>query len=201
MTHPDEVSGIAPLRQWILDHFDDEVLVQSDDDIRNLALMCPQATMGRHTVRTRNPHVVMQILANAATIASGIGAPIFGFAQTDGDIRKFDIHDPIAFATWVGGVIGFVGREARYDTSLKLRADLDACMRAMLHQRVIYCDSRFSFTQKKFGGDGGNAVNRSSERNESELARLKSRWGNWVSFSEGKGTIKSSVRVSRRQKV
>src|SRR5262249_60085463 len=36
VTHPNEVTGLGRLRQWILDHFKARVIFQCNDDVRSL---------------------------------------------------------------------------------------------------------------------------------------------------------------------
>ena len=37
-------------------------------------------------------------------------------------------------------IVGVVGRELRYDTSLILRADIDFCLQSLLRDRIIMLD-------------------------------------------------------------
>jgi hypothetical protein len=189
--------GIAPIRQWVLDNFDDEAILFVDDDVKYLKVVAGHEDHGRVI---KDPLAIAQVIENAAYIASEIGAPIFGFSQTSGDVRKYRPTDPINMAGWVGSVIGVVGREIDYDVTLKMRADIDFCLRALLEQRIVFIDKRFSFVHHKmFGHRGGNAHMRGKERSELEMALLKERWGNWVSFVKGKSVIRIVVRVKRRQ--
>ena len=75
-------------------------------------------------------------------------------------------HRPFSLNTWVGGVVGIVGRELRYDTSIRLRADIDFCLQSLLRDRIVVVGGRFSFIHTRFAGGGGNAANRSSERHD-----------------------------------
>jgi hypothetical protein len=99
----------------------------------------------------------------------------------------------------VGGALGIIGRDLRFDPNLKLRADIDFCLQAQLRYRCIYADLRFAFVEQRFNNTGGNARLRSAERNARELAYLKQKWGPWLRIVEGKGTVMLKVRVDRRQ--
>ena len=189
--------GIAPIRQWVLDNFDDEAILFVDDDVKYLKVVAGFETRSRVI---KDPLAIAQVVENAAYIAQEIGAPIFGFSQTSGDVRKYRPTDPVKLTGWIGSVIGVVGRDIDYDVTLKMRADIDFCLRALLEQRIIFMDQRFSFVHHKmFGHRGGNAHMRGQERSKLEMALLKERWGNWVSFVQGKSVIRIVVRVKRRQ--
>lgn len=196
LAHPATVAGIAPLKNWILDNVPDETLFIVDDDISSLKAMAGRATA---SAVIRDPVAIRQIIENAEACARGLGAPVFGFNQNSGDVRKFKNQDPFAFSGWVGGAMGIIGREFRFDSNLKLRADIDFCLQAQLKRRCIFADLRFAFIEQRFNNTGGNAGMRSAERNQRELAYLKQKWGKWLTVVEGKGTVMLKVHVNRRQ--
>jgi len=196
LAHPATVSGIAPLKNWILDNVADETVFIVDDDVSALKAMAGRATA---SAVIRDPVAIAAILENAERGAQALGTPVFGFSQNGGDVRKFRNQDPFALAGWVGGAFGIIGRALRFDDSLKLRANIDFCLQAQLRFRCIFSDLRFSFVEQRFNNTGGNAHNRSAERNRRELAYLKQKWGPWISIVEGKGTVMIKVRVKRRQ--
>lgn len=195
--HPLAEGGIAPIRQWVLDNMDEDAILFVDDDVRHMRVVAGFETSSRSI---KDPAAIAQVIENAAYIAGEIGAPIFGFAQTSGDVRKYRPTDPISLSGWVGSVIGVVGRDIHYDTTLRMRADIDFCLRALLEKRIIFIDSRFSFVHHAmFAHKGGNAHNRSAERSQREIEALQERWGDWVSVVPGKSTVRIVVNVRRRQ--
>lgn len=196
LAHPPEVQGIAPLKNWILDHVPDETLFIVDDDISVLKAMSGRATA---SAVIRDPVAIRQIVENAEQVARALGTPVFGFNQNGGDVRKFKNQDPFALSGWVGGAMGVIGRELRFDANLKLRADIDFCLQAQLKYRCIFTDLRFAFVEQRFNNTGGNAHMRSAERNAHEMAYLKQKWGKWIRVVEGKGTVMIKVDVERRQ--
>ncbi len=196
LAHPPEVKGIAPLKNWILDHVPDETLFIVDDDISTLKAL---AGRPRASAQINDPAAIRQIVENAEQAARVLGTPVFGFNQNGGDVRKFRNQDPLSLSGWVGGAMGIIGRELRFDPSLKLRADIDFCLQAQRHFRCIYADLRFAFVEQRFNNTGGNAQLRSAERNAREIAYLQQKWGRWISIVEGKGTVMIKVHVGRRQ--
>ena len=153
----------------------------------------------RRSAPIADPRVIAQILANAEQMARAAGAPVFGFNANGGDVRKFRNQEPFALSGWVGGAMGIIGRELRFDPTLKMRADIDFCLQAQLKHRCIFIDLRFAFVEQRFNNTGGNAHMRSEERNQRELAYLKQKWGKWLSIRPGKTTVRLIVNVGRRQ--
>ncbi len=138
---------------------------------------------------------MLAVVEATARCARDAGAHIFGFNQA-WDVRKFSPLKPIAFSGWVGGAIGCVG-PVRFDTTLKLRADIDACLTSLLEQRVIYQDLRFAFAHRRFEGAGGNAVSRSHEEHAREIAYLQRKWGAHLSVRHSKTAVLLKVHVPR----
>jgi len=77
------------------------------------------------------------------------------------------------------------------------RADIDFCLQSLLRDRFVMVDGRYSFIHTRFGGSGGNAANRSSERHEQEIAYLRRKWGPYLDVVQAKGTTRIVVRVER----
>jgi hypothetical protein len=192
--HPDEVTGIAPIRQWVLDAFDEECILFVDDDVYRL-----RSALGYRGMDLTDPGVAMRVVENAAAIARGIGTAFFGFNQAGGDVRKFRPYNPFLLNSWAGGVVGVVGRDVRYDTSLLLRADVDFALQTLLRKRVTFVENRYSFLHRRFGLTGGNAGNRSAARNRAEIEYLKRKWGDCLGVQDVKTTTRLLVRVPRRQ--
>ncbi len=196
LAHPPEVQGIAPLKNWILDNVPDETVFIVDDDISLLKAMPGRP---RRSAPIADPRAIAEILENAERWARMLGTPVFGFNPNGGDVRKFKNQDPFGLSGWVGGAMGIIGRELRFDPTLKMRADIDFCLQAQLKYRCIFIDLRFAFVEQRFNNTGGNAHMRSAERNQRELAYLKQKWGTWLSIRPSKTTVRLIVNVKRRQ--
>jgi hypothetical protein len=184
---------MGPLRQWMIDHAPEPAVFMVDDDVSAL-----YSLVGTYKRRITDPVDVRQVVENAAECAHGVGAPIFGFNQA-WDVRKFLPQKPLSFTGWVGGAVGVIGRAPLYDTSLRLRADIDACLTALLKHRVIFRDDRFAFVHRRFGGTGGNAVSRSEAQHTKEIAYLRAKWGPHLHVQSTKTAIRLVVDVPRTQ--
>lgn len=196
LPHP-PLPGISAIRNWLLDCISDEAFVMVDDDVKRV-----YSKVGRVIRHYRQPNDVRQIVENAYECARGCGAKLFGFTQ-DGNVLGFKPQDPLTFTGWIGTVIGVIGRSVRYDDRLAIGSeDLDISLRHLLEHRIVFIDERFHFESvNRLRATGGNAFNRSLEREQRESAQLKRVWGDYVSirFKEGTGTLAKGVRVQRRQ--
>jgi hypothetical protein len=191
LVHPAEVVGIGPLRQWVLDHVDDPCVVMVDDDVTHV-----YSQVGFHKERIEDAAAAGAIVERLAILAADAGVRVFGFQQAARPLTYANFR-PFSLDTWVGGVIGIIGRELRYDTRLLLRADIDFCLQSLLHDRIVLVDGRYSFIHTRFAGGGGNARQRSAERHAREIAYLKRKWRPYLAEVQAKGTVRLVVRVKR----
>jgi hypothetical protein len=171
LVHPANVLGIGPLRQWVLDHVDDPCAVMVDDDVTHV-----YSQVGFHKRRIEDADTARAIVERLAILATDAGVRVFGFQQAARPLTYANFR-PFSLNTWVGGVVGIIGRDLRYDTSLLLRADIDFCLQSLMHDRFVLVDGRYSFIHTRFGGSGGNARQRSAERHEQEIRYLKRKIG------------------------
>jgi len=191
LVHPAHVVGIGPLRQWVLDQIDDPCVVMVDDDVTHV-----YSQVGFHKRRIEDPDAARAIVERLAILATDAGARVFGFQQAARPLSYANFK-PFSMNAWVGGIVGIIGRELRYDTSLLLRADIDFCLQSLMHDRYLLVDGRYSFIHTRFAGKGGNAANRSAERHEREIAYLRRKWGPYLDEVKAKGTTRLVVRVKR----
>ncbi len=191
ITHPDDVTGIGPLRSWILDNTKDETIVMLDDDIEYIV---EQTKYNRSNIL--NPVHCMAILERTAIASKDAGCKLFGFAQMPNPLNYFP-YKPISFHTWIGGVIGVHGRTVKWDRNLILRADIDACLNSLLKDRILWTDNRYCFIHKRFVGQGGNNTNRTTQKHRTEIDYLKKRWGAYIKEKQAQGTVRLLVKVGR----
>jgi len=184
------VTGIGPLRQWIRAHVKDDAVFMVDDDV-----MALYSLVGVRARRIVDPETVRQVVETTARCAKDAGAKIFGFNQA-WDVRKFLPLKPFNFTGWVGGAIGLIGPVV-FDPTLKLRADIDACLQSLLTDRIIWQDLRFAFAHHRFAGAGGNAVSRSHAAHEHEIAYLQRKWGGHLTVRHSKTALLLKVNVPR----
>lgn len=188
---PDEVKGLGNVRNWCLKRFNSETLIMMDDDLK-----CCYCLTHEKTQRIDDKDEVVQILINTAIMAKDAGAHVFGFAQTD--IRKYNGTDPFDFCTWVGGVIGVVGRKYTFRDDY-FKVDIDYCLQNLLVDRIIWQDDRYWFSQARDNNVGGNSAFRTEERFEWSVQSLKDKWGDCIKVRKHKNQYKITLNVKRKQ--
>ncbi|MEQ1862240.1 MAG: hypothetical protein ABMA13_20170 [Chthoniobacteraceae bacterium] len=193
-TIPDSVTGISAVRNWIVAHFPEDAIVMIDDDIK--------ACVALVSLRCRKllPAEISAMISNTAHCAAGAGARIFGWHQRS-DPKLLNRCDPFGLHHWVGGVLGVIGKETRWDELLRCKCDIDACLTEFMERRIVWQDARFCFVQERDKNLGGNSLFRSSERIAVERRYLKSKWKAHIRFEEYKSQERVAIDVVRRQPV
>lgn len=190
-TVPDEIIGLGPLRNWVLDNYKEHVIIMADDDISHVWV-----NSRKKGVKITDPETIFQLLVNTAQCAVDLRTSCFGFSQV-WDVRKYNATEPFDLAGWVGGVIGVVGRDIRFVDHM-FKVDVDFCLRVLMKDRILWKDNRFSFVQKRDKNLGGNSLFRTSERIEKELTYLEHRWGKYFKRRLSKAGEITNIRVKRK---
>jgi hypothetical protein len=195
-THPDEVTGMAAIRTWILDNYNHDCVVTFDDDVFRLVCM-----VGHRPRNITDPAAVFRILYNSASIAKDIGAPLFGYAIT-ANILGFFPYDPFAFLKAFGPVLGFVGRRIYPDPQLNHSTDADMALQALLKYRIVWQDTRFCFEHKIMTNSGGNRHFITTEKWAADQKHLKRKWGPYIKEQVSGGVTRTVISdITRHQKL
>mgnify|MGYP001166930932 FL=1 len=192
VTIPDKIEGLGGVRNWVLENYDEECIIMVDDDIKQLALVS-----GVQHKMINDVEYIKQVLENTYICAKDIGAKLFGFSQTI-DLRKYKPYKPFSLNSWVGGVVGVIGRKYKFINN-KLKVDIDFYLQNVLIDRIVFVDLRYSFIQHRYKNKGGNSLYRTEEQVKKELEVLKNKWGKYFNYSLTKTTEKTSVNVKRKQ--
>ena len=189
---PDEVAGMGAIRQWVLDNYEQEVVVMADDDVT--AMFCVSALSAYDMTGVDS---IWHALLSAAVCARDLGVSLFGFNQGNGDARKYQPGRPFSLTSWIGGVVGVVGRRVRWNPKQRLKADVDAVMEALLKDRILWVDQRFSFVQHRDHNKGGNEPYRGSTQTKTDILRLESKWGRHLKWTRKQHHEVPTINVRR----
>lgn len=193
VTIPDDIVGIGNVRNWILDNFDEKIIVMADDDIRHV-----RCAVGENGYILDYPEDVFMVLFQAMVCADDLGVGVFGFNQKSADVRKYNADLPFKLNSWIGGVIGVIGRDIRFSSN-KFKTDIDFCLRNLLKKRIVWVDERYSFIQVRIKNKGGNSKFRTKDKVEEEIKGLKQQWKGHFKLSRTKSGTKVKLDVKRRQ--
>lgn len=195
ITTPDDVLGLGALRNWCIDNFKEETIIMLDDDIYRL--YCITGAKARHI---SNKNVILEILVNDAIMAKDMGTNCFGYTQTD--IRKYNAHSPFTLNTWVGGIIGVIGKGQRFRNDY-FKVDIDFCLQTLMNYRILLCDNRYQWCQYRDNNKGGNSQFRTKEAFDKSVETLKAKWGECITINRDKHTSQISIKlnVPRKQDI
>lgn len=194
LTIPTEIKGLGKVRNWVLDNFKEETIIMIDDDITHLYCLT-----GEKTRDVTDEEEVVQVLINTAVMAKDLNCHCFGFSQTD--IRKYNATEPFKFNSWIGGVIGIIGRKYRFRND-KYKVDIDYCLQCLLVDRIIFQDCRYFFWQNRDNNKGGNSSFRTEEEYNKSIETLCDKWGDCLKISnQHKSQVKINLNVKRKQAI
>lgn len=187
---------LGAIRQWILDTFEEEGIVQIDDDLQYM-----DCVVGNKKRIIRDPHAIRRIIENTFVCARDLNLPVFTWYRTRNTMH-FKGNDPFGFTGPLSSAWGVVGRRVKIDAGLTSRNDAEVTMRVLREHRIILIDQRFYFyVGKIWSGQGGLQGMRTQEIDERERAMLKRTWGKYLKIEPlpDDTTSFSTGRVRRRQ--
>ncbi len=199
-TH-DSLSSLTKIRNHINSHYEEDVVVQCDDDLRKV-------TSVMSGTATTDPDVILDIIENAVQVASDYPFGLIGWNAVANPMQ-FQHYKPIRLVGPVRGCfcIANEARKRKFDTNLVDREDFDFVMQALLKDRIVYIESRFYFD---FGncleGTGGLQGKRTDANLSRSNFQLAKRWGAYCSTEIGRSTTTKSgmggmsIKVARSQR-
>lgn len=192
ITHP-SLPTLGRIRQYALDTINDEVLIMADDDVT-----CCTYTGAERTTTTRDPERIASILEVTAQCAMDAGCSLFGFNQTAGHRGKANLLRPFLLSSWVGTVIGFIGRSLRYDPRISNHDDIDICVSALLRDRIIWQDNLHGFVHDNGTGTGGLSSHRRDEEVKAARDYLLRKWGSAIKMKTSRTRTGLALNISRK---
>lgn len=199
VTH-DITRGLARIRNWILDTFEEPCIVMVDDDLKGI-----RPTLTKPRLR-KDPDLIEQVIENTHRIAEDLDIGMFGWARTinPADLRAdqlpFRLVAPMSCAWGVRGD----ARERRMDERYVNRQDYDLLLRALRDDRIVLQEARWHFDHGKiFAGRGGNAGIVTKDDFDNDTERLQAEWGRYAKSKSGKSKprVPMSPQVNRTQNI
>lgn len=183
---PAGVSGLPAVYNWMIDHFQEETLVEIDDDLQKVMVWAGE---GSRTVwkKLTNPDDTLQIIENGVQLAKDLDISTFTWAKSQNAAFLKPDHKPLAPVGLVANCFGVRGkaRKRKYDPEMIGRASVDWTLRTLLADRCVLVDKRVFFDCGKiFGGSGGNAGIVTAKKFQISTQRLKETWGTHISFGQ-----------------
>jgi hypothetical protein len=199
IVHPDDVVGIAPKRQWLVDNF--ERVMMFDDDIKTMLDL--QVAAGEDP-RIRNPAMVRDLIYRLFDMADDMGVHVCGF-NTYNDPALYRPHNPFSVKHMVSGhCLGLI-RDERLRLPKKadlLTDDLYVSALAAYYDRMLLTDNRYALAmQHTWKADGGMATHRTWQRVIDNEKFLKSAFGDAIRRRQDSARSSLTVEIQLTLKV
>lgn len=187
VTHPGQeggVSGLPRVYNWLQENFEEDVLVEIDDDLQKVMVWSGEGSR-KIWLKMVDPEDILQIIENGVQLAIDLDISTFCWAKSQNAAFLKPDHRPYTPTGLVANAFGVRGpaRHRNYDPEMIGRTSIDWTLRTLLQDRAILMDKRVFFDCGKiFGGVGGNAGMVTAEKYKLATDRLKERWGRHVRF-------------------
>jgi len=181
--HPDDVIGMAPKRQWMLERWGDHFSL--DDDVKGLRrIYDPDA----------EPHLSAEesweAVQATAYVARQVGAKLWGFSNYP-MTYTYDVFKPFKTTGYVNGMsMGMFADGLLHwpDDPYFLGSDYYVSGVNAFHHRFIWLDTRFAFEQvKTFRNPGGLSEYRNMDREKESFEKLRRYFGQAVTLKGSRG--------------
>lgn len=196
IVHPDEVVGIAPKRQWLLDRH--EKVMMLDDDLK--AMIDLSAPAGEDA-KVRDPQRVRDLVANLFDTGEQVGAYAVGFSSY-ADPALYRPHRPFSLGNFLSGYAMGLRRSPKVRLPYPhapwlLTDDLYVTGMNAYHHRLVFQDLRYGFAAAKtWVGTGGMATHRTWETVVKNEQYLKELFGDAVVRRQDSGRATRTVEIA-----
>jgi hypothetical protein len=199
VVHPDDVVGIAPKRQWIVDRF--PRVMMFDDDLKHMVDL--QAGAGQDN-RIRDPQTVRDLTARLFDMADDLGAHVCGF-NTYVDPALYRPHRPFSLKHMVSGhCLGIIRDEKLRFPNMPdlLTDDLYVSALAAYYDRFLLTDNRYGLAMHHtWKSDGGMSTIRTWQKVVENEQVLVNAFGDVIKRRQESARSSLSVEIQLTMKV
>lgn len=179
VTHPDDVIGLIPKRNWMARHFGN--LMMLDDDVHVVkTLFCEKGETGV----IRDPDTITNIIESLYELACLLDVHLFGFTSA---------ISPVMYNEWgyysLSKMITGCAYGVRYNKNvwwneeLRLKEDFWISCYMKYKERRILTDLRYNFAQKgTFVNAGGLAAFRNQDEERRSILLIKKHFGDSINI-------------------
>lgn len=176
MVVPDAARGnIARVRNWILDHADDDEIVMLDDDLKEVGYFGKPA---KHNAMSAGE--ILRLLRRGFVLARDWGATLWG-VNLQNDPKFYRTWTPFSTLLPVLGTFScHVAPTLRYDETLSLNEDYDFFLKTIRERRVVVRMNKYYYLADHVNKRGGCSTYRTVEREREQAEIMRRRWGSDV---------------------
>lgn len=194
VTHPDDVIGLIPKRNWMAKHFGELFMI--DDDVHAVKNLVVEK--GEPGV-IRDPEKVTGIINSLYELACMLDVHLFGFTSRISPVM-YDESGFYSLSKMITGCSYGVryNKNVWWNEEIKLKEDFWISCYMKYKERRILTDLRYNFSQKStFVNAGGLAAFRNQEEERRSILFIKKNFGDSIQLkgatNNGKDKTKQMV--------
>lgn len=191
LVHPDEIIGLSPKRQWVLDKVGD--CFQCDDDISGVQRIYLKDYKEKNLILSKKE--AFDLIQDFYEIAKEVGVYLFGFNRSTNPLI-YSGNKPYIMNKYIcGGGLGLIKSDKLFFPNYPHFVGEDYFINALnaYHHRFSLIDARFAFQYHKTeAGAGGCADYRTTEKRKETYFFLKQKFGDAIQ-PKNKTTIKPTI--------
>lgn len=184
-----EIDSLPKIRQWIIDHTPEDIIVQIDDDIERFSYVNKV-----NMEEIPDPDIIDAELVRIGQILSDLN---LGFASIRMQESVIKYNEEFRFSSTIGLVCWFnkASLKSRYDENVRFKADTDFQLSELLNNRIIIVPEYLRAKAQYDKNSGGNNTNKNSSTMNETIEYLKNKWGKY--YEHNFKTNQSKVKVRR----
>ena len=191
VTHPDDIIGLVPKRNWMARHFGE--LMMLDDDVHVVKnLMAEKGETGT----VRDPEKITAIIEDLYELACLLDVHVFGFTSAISPMM-YDEYEYFSLSKMITGCSYGVryNKNVWWNEELKLKEDFWISCYMKYKERKILTDLRYNFSQKgTFVSAGGLASIRNHDEEQRSILLIRKNFGESVVLKGTANNGKEKIR-------
>lgn len=184
---PDSLQGnIARCRNFILNKFEGQNVIQVDDDIKNINIIVNDYEQKKRVVKNLTKSDIESLIYNGFEMANDCEATLWGI-NCQNDPMFYHIIRPFSFQNVVLGTFSAITKrnKFRYDENLPLKEDYDFFIQNILKNKKVLRFNMFHYDADHQKMSGGCQDYRTKDKELLNAKMLKEKYGKLVKFYDG----------------
>jgi hypothetical protein len=177
--HPDNIKGLVPKRNWMLNHFGDLFMI--DDDVNYFHRV--YQNIGE-PAKINSASEITEKIYQLYDLAKLLEVPLFGFTKNPRP-EHYNEFKPFWFSQMITGcAYGVIKKPfVKWNEDIKLKEDFYISCIVKFHYRKILVDTRYNFTQlDTFKNPGGLSDIRNHDEELRSILMIKKHFGDTIRF-------------------
>lgn len=191
---PDEIKGITPTRNFILNYCKENGIkqhIQIDDDIKYFF-----KHEANKTIRDVPPETFWQLLEHMFLLTGEWGGRCFGLKLRE-DKKDYREYGPFPTLCVIGAnIIGIIDNHLKFDENCTVKEDYDYSLQHIRAFGRVIRFNKYGVHAEHLFNEGGCSLYRTLDTEMKMLEYLQKKWGKRVvKFSNNKNIIKVMVPI------